>query len=129
MLIRRLIAAFLVLASLSVQAYAGCACPMAPSGAPPPCCLPAADSSACMESGNPSGCVRRASAENALLLDRSRADHQSSFPQHHPFDPPVSPAGFRMLPTAVAAAPLLGTALPSRHHFVPLYLETARLRL
>lgn len=130
MLIRRLIAAFLVLASLSGQAYAGCICPMAfGSGPPPDCCRPAGDTSACTQSGNLSSCGPRASADSALLVGGGKPDHHKSF-AHHPFDPPViATSDFRFVPAAFASASPLSRELSRQHHSLPLYLETARLRL
>ncbi|MBL6751840.1 MAG: hypothetical protein ISP90_15035 [Nevskia sp.] len=130
MLIRRLIAAFLVLASLSGQAYAGCICPMAFGSAPPPdCCQPAAHTSDCTQSGNLSSCGVQASAGSALLVGGGKSDHLKSF-AHQPFDPPVIATGdFRFVPAVFASASPLRRELSRPHHALPLYLETARLRL
>ena len=129
MLIRRLIAAFLVLASLSAQAYAGCICPMASGSAPPSCCEPGADNRDCVESGNLSGCGQHTAADSALLIGGSKSDHHKSFP-HQPFDPPIIAAShLHWAPAVAVAAAPLGLVLAPQHHSVPLYLETARLRL
>lgn len=130
MLIRRLIAAFLVLVSLSGYAYAGCICPMADGSAvPPDCCRPTADASACLQNGNLSSCGLRASADSALLMDSGESNHHKSF-AHHPFDPPViATGGFRFVPAVFASASPLSRELSRQHHSLPLYLETARLRL
>jgi hypothetical protein len=127
---RHLIAAFLVLTSLSGQANAGCICPMAFGNGPPPdCCRPAGDTSACTQSGNLSSCGPHASADSALLVGGAKSDHHKSF-AHHPFDPPVITAsGFRLVPAAFASASPISRELAHQHHSRPLYLETARLRL
>ena len=130
MLIRRFIAAFLVLASLSGQAYAGCICPMAfGSGPPPDCCRPGADISACMQSGNLSSCGLHASADTALLVNGGKSDQHKSFAQQ-PFDPPaIAASDFRLVPLVFATATPIGRELARQHHSLPLYLETTRLRL
>ena len=127
---RHLIAAFLVLASLSGQANAGCICPMAFGNGPPPdCCRAAGDTSACTQSGNLSSCGVQASATSALLVGGAKSDHHKSF-AYHPFDPPVIAASdFRLVPAAFASASPISRELSRQHHSLPLYLETARLRL
>jgi len=127
---RHLIAAFFVLASLSGQANAGCICPMAVgSGPPPDCCRPAADTTACTQSGNLSSCGLQASADSALLVGVAKSDHHKSF-SHHPFDPPVIAANdFRFVSATFASASPISRELTHQHHSRPLYLETARLRL
>jgi len=71
----------------------------------------------------------QASADSALLVGGAKSDHHKSF-AHHPFDPPVIAAGdFRLVPAAFAFASPLRRELSRQHHALPLYLETARLRL
>lgn len=129
MLIRRFIAAFLVLASFSGRAYAGCICPMALGSAPPPCCQTPTDTSACTDIGNPSSCGLHASADSAMVGAGAKSGRQPSLP-HHPFDPPVIAASaYRWATAALPAASAADLRRARQHHSVPLYLETARLRL
>ena len=133
MRIRQFIAALMILLSLSAQARTVFACAMMPGAGLDHCCCPAQGKDLCPAVGTTTACCDQVTATDAPFGHAVAA----SYGKHHvpvsPLDlpPPLVP-DFHLLPTALDAghqAYAASTLDAGEYPALPLYLQTARLRL
>lgn len=132
MRIRHVIAALMILLSLTAQARTLFACGMMPGAAMAHCCCPADGKDQCPSGASDRHCCDQVNPADAPVAHAAAAGSGKQHRPVHPLDPPLAAPEARLLSAALdpgrrsSRFPLAGAAW---HRACPLYLETARLRL
>lgn len=132
MLLRRLLAAFMILVSLTAQARAAVACEAMPGSGSPRYCCPAEGQAPCAKADGARVCCDQGSSTNAPLAQAVVSHDASTVAPIYPVDPLLLVAAdFHFLPVALEPGDRyrLSPELTSHYRLRPLYLQTARLRL